>query len=108
PLVLVDSLDVDVEDGSGIDLHLVLVLQILCHTHLVLLLHFSDIIKELRIVLERIQLLQLVQIRDPRVTDSFTDNISESGIGEKQPSPRSDSISLVLELAGVELVEVAE
>ena len=59
----------NVEHGGGVDLGLVLLGQHLRHAHLVLLLHLLHGAHEVGVVHQRLQLGQLVQVRDPVLAD---------------------------------------
>ena len=68
----------------------------------------ANLVEELRLVGKLLELLQLVQIGDPVLSDLLDDHICQRGIRQQQPSSGGDTVSLVLELFREELVEVFE
>jgi hypothetical protein len=55
---------------------------------------------------EGLELLQLVQVGDPALADTFNDEVAQRDVALQQPAPRRDAVCLVLKLVGPQLVPV--
>ena len=103
-----DSLDLNVEDGVRIEKDSAVLLEEFGGTDLVVSLDFCKGLCKCGIVCKRAELCKLVCIGDPLGTDGFGDQLGQVRVGGEQPAPGSDSVGLVLELLGVDLVELRE
>ena len=63
---------------------------------------------EIRVVDQRLELAQLVQIADPALADALRDAVCEARIGQHHPAPRRHAVGLVAELLRPQLGEVVE
>ena len=57
---------------------------------------------------ERLELFELTQIGDPVTTDMITDQLGHGRVGMRNPTARSHTIGLVIELLRPEFIEVTE
>ena len=108
PLVLVDPLDLDVKQTARIHLDPRHLLEILGQLVLVVLLHLHHLVLEPGVLGPLLQLLELVQMNRPVVSNLLADQIRQQGITEQQPSSWSNSIRLVLKLFWPKLKEGLE
>ena len=60
------------------------------------------------VVGQRPQAAQLVQVEPPAVADVLVEQPAQARIGMRQPAPRRDAVGLVVDLAGVELVQAGK
>ena len=88
-LVFVDSLDLDIKEGVGIDADPAALLNQSSQTSLVILLDLHPGSNELRIIGKLGNVLQLIQMAEPRLTTQvFGNQRTQLGISLMKPSKR--------------------
>ena len=71
-------------------------------------LHVAPLLLKLRVVGERLQLAQLVEVSQPAVADALGDELREAGIAERDEAARRDAVGDVAELLRPQLGEIAQ
>lgn len=109
-LILVDTLDLDVKEGRGVDIDTGSVLDVLGEADLVGILNLGPLLTEIGIVLVVLDLGQLSQILEEVVATSLAgDELREARVGLVEPSAGSDTVGDVGELVRTkDLNEVLE
>ena len=107
-LVLVQSLDLYVEDRSGIDFDSVVLEDVLGQTDFVLVLDVHELLLRLGVIRIDLQFLHVGQICDPLIADLIGDPLCKVGIAVQQESSLCDAVGLIVELLREHLVEVSE
>ena len=105
-LVLMETLDLYIKDGSGIHLYPVVILDIFCQTNLVFILDIHELLLSPGVVSIYLKLLHLVQIGDPLGSDVIRYPLCQKGIAMEQKSPLSDAVGLVIELGRIHIIKV--
>ena len=103
-LVLVDTLDLNVDDGVGGDRHALLERHKLAHDGLGFGLGGSQALKNILIVGEFGELAQVAGAA-PIGADHIVEQAGERGVGAMDPTAEGDAVGLIGELLGVDLVE---
>ena len=106
PLVFVDTLDLHVEQRLGADRKALRLPNKPREFFFVGLLDLCELGLERRIVRQRFQPTQLIEIGDPTLPDRLRNQRGQAGISFQQPAAGRDTIGLVVELFGPQLVEV--
>ncbi|KNC22834.1 hypothetical protein FF38_08040 [Lucilia cuprina] len=106
--VLVNTLDLDVKHRGRVDLHTIILLQNLSQLQFVFLLNAGNVALEVGVLSPLLQSNQLIQMYGPFVANLFADQIRQARVAEQQPTTRSNTVGLVLELVGLHLVEQTE
>ena len=107
-LVLVQALDLYVIYGLGIH-HVTLILLKPCGKFVLLCIFpVQDALQECRILCIGKELLKLLCVCLPLLADLLGDQFGQLRIALHDPSAESDAIGLVVELLGIELVEIVE
>ena len=108
-LVLVNSLDLDIEEGILIDSNTTVLVDPVGKSLLVSHLDISPCLSEIGIILLAVKLGNLSQISRPvLVAEVLGVEGSKFGVTAHNPSSGGDTIGLVLELVREDLVEVLE
>ena len=108
PLVLVQTLCLNIENGVRIDLDIPGVLQILRKTRLVAALDGHQIVENLLIIRILPEFLQLLCMADEVISDLSGNVASKLRIAGEQPSAEGNPVRLVVELLRVDVVEVSQ
>ncbi len=108
PLVLVETLHLHVEDGIGIHLDTVMLLDIFCQTKLVPVLDLHELLLSRPVTRQLLQTHNLRQIRDPAVAHMLCHPLCQKGIAVEQEASLGDAVGLVVEAFGEHLVEVLQ
>ena len=103
-LVLVDTLDLDVDDGVGGDRHALFERHKLAHDGLGLGLGGGQALKNIFVVNELGELAQVAGAA-PIGADYVVEQAGERGVGSLDPAAEGDAVGLIGELLGVDLVE---
>ena len=103
-LVLVDTLDLDVDDGVGGDRHALLERHKLAHDGFGFGLGGGQALKNALIVGEVGELTQVAGAA-PIGADHIVEQAGKRGVGSLDPAAEGDAVGLVGELLGVDLVE---
>ena len=106
--VLVQSFDLNVKQRRRVDFYTAVGDEPFRQTPLVGLLDVAPLSLQGRILGEWQQLLQVLQIAQPRITDAGGDERRKIGIALEKPTSWGDTIRLVVELLGHQLGEVRE
>ena len=107
PLVFVQALDLDVEERLGVHLHAGALLDEGGEAALGRELHRAPLLLELRVVRQRLQFAELVEVAQPAVADAVGDELGEGRIADGHEPARGDAVGDVAELLRPELGEVA-
>ena len=107
-LVLMDALDLDVEQGVGIDHRPCAILDDFGQAKLVAPLHAAPTLAELRIARARLQPAQRIELGRPGVAELFGDQFGESGIAQHQKATRGHSVRYVDKPVGIHLDPVRQ
>ena len=107
-LVLMQTLDLDVEDGARIHVDAVVLLDIIREAQLVAVLDVHELRLALRVVHIDLELLQGRKVRDPLVADLPGDPVCQQRVSVQQEAALGDAVGLVVELLRVHLVEVSQ
>lgn len=100
-LVLVDSLDLDVEERGGIDTDARRGLDVLGQAYLVGVLDLRPLLAELLVVDADLELVQLGEVLEELVAARLGSNeLRQAGVGLVQPASRGDAVCDVGELVG--------
>ena len=103
-LVLVDTLDLNIDDGVGRDSHALLERHELAHDSLGLGLGGGQALKNILVVGEFGKLAQVAGAA-PVGADHIVEQAGERGVGPMDPAAEGDAVGLVGELLGIDLVE---
>ena len=103
-LVLVDTLDLNIDDGVGGNGHTLLERHELAHDGLGLGLGGSQALKNIFVVGELGEFAQIAGAA-PVGADHIVEQVGERGVGSLDPAAEGDAVGLVGELLGVDLVE---
>ena len=107
-LVFVQALDLDVEEGRGIDLNAALFLNDLGEEFLVLVFDRHEFLAELGVFGEGFEFAKLVEIAFPSASDAGGDEVGELGVAGDQPTARGDPVRLVVEFLRIQSIEFGE
>ena len=107
-LVVVHALHLAVQHSLRVEDQTLLGMKVPGQTVLVELLDLSPALLELRIVCQGHKLAELGQVGHPLVANGVIDQVSQRRVGLLEPPPRRDAVGLVVEPAGVELVEIVQ
>ena len=107
-LVLVQTLDLDVENRRRVELHAEVAHHPVREHPLVRILDLGERREEGLVGRELFELLEFVELDDPLVADGFGDELREGGVRLEQPAARRDAVRDVHELLRPELVEILE
>ena len=107
-LVLVDALDLDIEHRGRIEHHAGVMLNHIGQALLVGQANSPPALLEGRIVSQRLELRQALQIGLPAVADRLGEQVSQLRVGAGDPATRGHAVGLVVELLRPHFVEVAE
>ena len=107
-LVLVKTLDLDIEESRGIHLNAALIPDNTGKINLVGVLHGHELLLKDRILGIRLQPSKLIEVAFPAVANLGGDQFTEPRIAREKPSARCDAVGLVVELSGIECVEFRE
>ena len=107
-LVFVQALDLHIEEGGGIHNYATLLLDDAGEVDLIGMFDLHELALELRILCQGLQGMQFVEITLPTASDSGGDESCQTRIAGKKPAAWRDPVGLVVELAGVEFVELGE
>ena len=108
-LVLVQTLDHRVEHGVRVDVEAVLALGERSEVVLVGLLDLGELLDELRIIGQRDEALELLEVGQPRVgAQALGDEVGHARVGELDEAARGDTVGDVGELVRVHGGEVLE
>ena len=105
-LILVQALNLYIKYRSGIDLDTVMLENVLGQSYLVLVLDVHELMLRLLVVRIYLQMTQYSKIRDPLVTDMGGHPLCQERIGMKEEPSLCDTVRLVVELVGHQLVEI--
>ena len=103
-LVLVDTLDLNIDDGVGRDSHALLERHELAHDGLGLGLGGGQALKNILVVGELGEFAQIAGAA-PVGADHIVEQAGERGVGPMDPAAEGDAVGLVGELLGIDLVE---
>ena len=103
-LVLVDTLDLNIDDGVGRDSHALLERHELAHDGLGLGLGGGQALKNILVVGEFGKLAQVTGAA-PVGAETIVEQAGERGVGPMDPAAEGDAVGLVGELLGIDLVE---
>ena len=107
-LVFVETLDLHVEDGGGVDLDAALVKDALGECFFVRVLDRHEFFAERGIIGRRFEFAQQVEIALPPAANGAGDEVGEARVAGHEPAARGDAVGLVVDAAGVEGVELGE
>ena len=109
-LVLVDTLDLNVKEGRGVDIDTGGLLDMLGKADLVGILDLGPLLTEVLVILVMLNLGQLSQVLEEVLATGLAgDELGEARVGLVEPSAGSDTVGHVGELVGAEdLDEVLE
>jgi len=107
-LVFVNTLDLHVKERIGIDVHVLRCLEVLGEAFLVLLLDGHEFLLESGVLGELFELLQIIQVLDPRITNFGRNEVGHGRVCLAHPATRRDAVRLVVELFRPQFVEVLE
>ena len=108
PLVLVQTLDLNVVNGFRIHLVALIFLEPGGKLFLLRILAVQDALQKCGILRIGKQVHQLVRVRLPPLADLLANQLGELRIALHDPSAESDAVGLIIELLRIELVEVVE
>ena len=108
PLVLVQTLCLDIENGVRIDLDIPGVLQILRKTRLVAALDGHQIAENLLVIRILPEFLQLLRMADEVIPDLSGNVASKLRIAGEQPSAEGNPVRLVVKLLRIDVVEISQ
>ena len=103
-LVLVDTLDLNIDDSVGRDSHALLERHELAHDGLGLGLGGGQALKNILVVGELGEFAQIAGAA-PVGADHIVEQAGERGVGPMDPAAEGDAVGLVGELLGIDLVE---
>ena len=106
PLVLVQTLHLHIENGSGVHIDAVVFFDIFRQPKLVLVLDIHELLLAFLVVRVYFQLLYMGQVGDPFVTDLISHPLSQQGVAVQQEAALGDTVGLIVELLRHHLVEV--
>ena len=107
-LILMQALDLHVIDRFRIDLVALVLVEPVREFLLLRVLPVDNALQKSRILRVGKELLELLRVGLPAFADLFADQLGELGIALDDPSAESDPVGLVVELLGIELVEIVE
>ena len=107
-LVLVQALDLHVIDGLGVNLVALIFFKPCGELVFFRVLPVQDALQESLILRVRNKLLKLSGVRLPALADLLGDQLCQLRVALDDPSAESDAVGLVVELLGIELVEIVE
>ena len=105
-LVLMQTLYLHIEDGSRIHIDAVVLLDILCQTHLVLILDVHKFLLCFLVIRIHSQLLDLGQVGDPLVTDVCRYPVCQQRVSVQQEAALRDTVGLVVEFLREHFIEI--
>ena len=97
-----------VEDGSGIHVDAVVLLDVFCQAYLVLVLDIHKLLLTSLVVGVNLQLLHVGQVGDPVVTDLVGHPVSQQRIAVEEETSLSNTVGLIVELLGHHLIEILQ
>ena len=106
--VFVDALDLDIEQGVGIDAQFDFAQDVTCQSLFIGLFGGHPPLAEVGVFGIRNEFLQPFQIADPIRTDDRGDQGGEFGIALGQPASGCDAVGDIAETAGIERMKIAE
>ena len=104
-LVLMQTLGLDIKDRFRIDLRALMIVDPRRKCLLVLVLDGHEVRKELLIVLECEELLELVRIVLPAIADLRGNKSRQARVALTDPASERNAVRLVVELLRIDLVE---
>ena len=107
-LVFVETFDLDVKEGVGVQHNASAPANQVCQNTLIPPLDSAPLFLERGVVRQWFELAQLIEVVDPTGPDFIRDQISEARIAERDETPRGDTIRDVGELFRREIMEVAQ
>lgn len=109
-LVFVDTLDLDIEQSSGVHSNTIVLLDVFCKSDLVGILDITELFAELLVINKGLQLVKQCKILEELMSTKLgCDQSRELGVGLVKPSSWSDTIGNVGELVrSVDLDKVLE
>ncbi len=107
-LVLVQTLDLDVKQGVGIDLDAVGLGDVVGKAHLVVVLDAGKLGQDSGVVLVFEQLFQVVCVLEEAVADQLAQKVGQLGVGLAKPAAVGDAVGDVDKPLGRDLVVVVE
>ena len=108
PLVLVETLRLDVEHRARVHRHALGPAEPVGQCLLILALHFAELFQHRCVIRESHQLLELGRILAEARADVLLEHRREARIALQEPATEGDAVRLVIKLLRVEFVEVME
>ena len=105
-LVLMQSLYLNVKDGTRIYLNAVMLQNVMSKTHLVLIFDVHKFLLCLFVICINLQLFDLRQICDPFTAHMICYPVCKKRVPVKQKSSLGDTVCLIVELLRHHLVEI--
>ena len=104
--VLMQSLNLNIEDGVRIDFNSVMLLDVFCQTYFVLIFDIHELLQSFLVIRVNFQFCQFRQIGDPAVTDMIGDPVSQQRVRMHQETSLCNTVCLVIEFLRIHLVEI--
>ena len=108
PLVLVETLRLDVEHRARVHRHALGPAEPVGQCFLIFCLHFAELLEHRGVICEVKQLLELGRILAEARADVLLEHRGEARIALQEPATEGDAVCLIIKLLRVELVEVME
>ena len=108
PLVLVETLRLDVEHRARVHRHALGPVEPVGQCFLICRLHFAELLEHRCVIREGQQLLKLGRILPEARADMLLQHRGEARIALQEPATEGDAVRLIIKLLRVELVEVME
>ena len=105
-LVLVETLYLNIEDGTGIHFNSVVLKNIVCKANLVLVLDLHEFTLCLLILRIGLKLCDMGKIRDPLIPDMLRNPGSKKRVCVQKEAALCDSVGLIVELLREHLIEI--
>ena len=103
-----DALDLDIEHRIRIDVQSTVFFEKRSSLYLALSLDFGEVFKKSRIFRKGSQPGYLAIVGNPSIADSLADFLGQGWVCIEQPSSLRDAVRLVIELVGIDQVELRE
>ena len=106
--VLVKSLYLYVENRIGIYFDSIVLQNIFCQTHLILIFNVHELLLSSLVICINFQLRQFRQICDPAVPNVVSDPGCQQRVSMKEETSLCDTVCLVIEFFRVHLIEISQ
>ena len=106
--VLVQTLNLYIEDRTRVYLNAVVLQNVFCKAHLVLIFDIHELLLCLLVIRINLQLGELCQVCHPSVSDMVCHPVCQQRVAVKQETSLCDTVRLVVEFVRIHLVEILQ